>query len=84
MTEKIVAEDIVFGEEYTEIIRAHKQFLFYMSSARVRGVGLVRLLYGEKLDAEMQNKLTRTFKRVLGGMKKREEIAFFLASAGKF
>ena len=79
MIEKINQDDLVLGEEYTEITRAHKQFLFYLASARVRGVKLVRLIYGEQLDADMQNKLTRTFKRVLNGMKKREEISFFLA-----
>ena len=79
MADMIVGENLLFGEEYTEITRAHKQFLFYMASARVRGVELVRLLYGEKLSEEMKNKLTRTFKRVLNGMKKREDISFFLA-----
>ena len=79
MTEKIAQDDLLLGEEYKEITRAHKQFLFYLASARVRGVKLVRLIYSEQLDAEMQSKLTRTFKRVLNGMKKKEEIAFFLA-----
>ena len=79
MTEKTVQEDLLLGEEYTEIVRAHKQFLFYVASARVRGVNLIRLFYGEKLDADMQKKLTQVFRRVLNGMKKREEISFFLA-----
>lgn len=79
MTDKIMQEDLLLGEEYTEITRAHKQFLFYMASARVRGVALVRLIFGEKLDAEMKDKLARTFRRVLNGMKKHEEISFFLA-----
>ena len=79
MTEKTVQEDLLIGEEYTEIIRAHKQLLFFMASARVRGTNLVRLLYGERLDGEMRVKLTRTFRRSLNGMKKRGEISFFLA-----
>ena len=61
MTEKIIQEDLLLGEEYTEITRAHKQFLFYMASARVRGIGLVRLLYGEKLDADRRKMLVEEF-----------------------
>lgn len=79
MSERIVQEELLLGEEYTEITRAHKQFLFYIASARVRGVSLLRLSYAERLDGEMKRKLTRTFRRVLNGMKKREEILFFLA-----
>ena len=78
MSEKIKQDDLLLGEDYTEIIRAHKQLLFFLSSARVRGVGLVRLLYSDSLDEEMRAKLNRTFRRVLNGMKKREEIAFYV------
>ena len=78
MTENILQQDLLIGEEYTEIVRAHKQLLFFMASARVRGVHLVRLLYGEHFDGEMRVKMTRTFRRALNGMKKRGEISFYL------
>ena len=84
MSEKIRQDDLLLGEEYTEIIRAHKQLLFFISSARVRGVGLLRVTYGHSLEEEMRKKITRTFKRVLSGMKKREEIAFFVSGGDLF
>ena len=71
-------EELYIGTNISEINQAVKQLVFFIASARVRGVQLVRAIYERKNEAELQEKIYRALRRTLNAMKKRGEIAFFL------
>ena len=78
MEQGVIVENLYLGEEITEATQAVKQTVFFLASARVRGVQLVRVVYERKNETELQEKIYRALRRILNAMKKRGDSTFYL------